>query len=47
MPGEKRGQARSMFGQDKVITSTGPLWDNVLQNVIKAFIGVWEMSSFF
>lgn len=46
MPGEKRGHARSMFGQDKVITSTGPLWDNVLQNVIKAFIGVWEMSSF-
>lgn len=46
MPGERTGQARSMFGQDYVITSTGLLWDNVLQNVIKAFIEVWEMSSF-
>lgn len=28
----------------QVITSTRPLWDNVLQDVIKAFIGVWEVS---
>lgn len=40
MPGERTGQARSMFGQDYQITSTGPLWDNVLQTVIEAFIEV-------
>ena len=47
MPGMKTGQARSLFGQDWVITSTGPLWDNVLQNVIKVLTGVWEVSSFY
>lgn len=31
----------------QVITSTRPLWDNVLPNVIKAFIGVWEVSSLY
>lgn len=38
MPGMKTGQARSLFGQDQVIASTGPPQDNV----INALIGMWE-----
>lgn len=47
MPGERTGQAKSMFGQGCVIKSTGSLWvTNGLPNVIRPFIGVSEKIGF-
>lgn len=37
MPGERTGPARSVFGQDYVITSTGQLRDNGFQPWYQSF----------
>lgn len=45
-PGERTGQARSVFGQDYVITSTAQQRDNGFQQGIKAFVEVWQRNNF-